>query len=1608
MNKFLTACLIACALCGAASATTILSEGFETFLLSGWINTSVDQYASYSHTGSYSARFNAVDDSLVTPPLTNAQTLTFWTYTTSDSPTFNVETSASASGPWTTATGSPFSNTSGLWTERSINLASSGTLYIRFSKSGSGYVYIDDVLVEDGGTPANSAPVLAAIGNQSIPVGNALNFTVSAADTDNDDIILSVSNLPPGAVFNTVTNAGTVSNTFSWASASPIGVYTSTFYAADNNTNDSETITITVTNLPSSPPLTSTPWNVFYNLPYQSNSGSDYPGQFVIRDVLTDRIDALQNGDSAILSTFTFSAEYGAGTIMNAMSDALDRGALISFVADGDISLGTVYGGTNSLLDLSTRTVNPLMLSVDGSTSGIMHDKLGLFDYGGSNQWVFIASWNFTLAASADQWNIALEARSPSLYSIYISEAAELLAGRFHDDPAKSHAHDGSTFSLDGSWGTNFVRFAPYPDDTPGGNNAETDIINLIDQAQSNIVFALNKFNRPLIRDALISAANRGADIKGVMPRSDTDPGGVSDDVYNALTNYVEFLPAYAEADYSVLDGGESDLIHAKYMVIDPQSTNAVVIHGSANWTAEALVNDNDNDENTVILRHNGIAEAFYDHFQRITGTGAYSEGNSTIVSWDFADGDQIADGGIAANAAQTVIRVPAPSSYTYTADALSCNGWSSGSGTTYWETSFNTTNHIDIKVSSRQLASSTGPADFKLQYKIGADGTYADVPYSDVHVPDGGNGLLTRVLLPEGCENQPAVFLHWIMTSDIAANGGSIGSSGAGRIDDIIITGTAYNQPPALDPIGNRTVFVGEALQFTVTAADPVDGDLFILSATNLPTGAVFTNDTFTWDIAAPIGVYDVTFTATDTNGSDSATIAITVLQKPRLLISEIADPSESADFRFVELYNAGTNTVDLADGNWYLSRQNNGGESWYEVALTGIVAAAETYVIAKGQDEFLAAYGFAPQQEGSAADGNGNDAVYIFYGGNHTNGILIDIYGEPDTDGIDTAWDYEDSRAVRNNNIQQPNTTWTASEWAITTGATTNDMSPGVHGPTPEFQGLENQFVFLGDNLSLIVTAVNTVRTDVITLSATALPAGATFPPATGTNTASSTLNWAIPAAGVYTATFAAEGEVDATVESITITVSSTAEIDGKFYGWKSGTIVKLDNGQFWRNTGGASSIIDPPLRNPQVTVTNVLTTRRMFVENVASYTTVERIAVTESFVTNAFSGLHNGNIYELGDGTVWEQTTFENISSSADSVTTWRWTENSKTYMRFLDRDDVVIGTCQVVASELPDSGAVISEIDGYFRGWKNDRVFALANGEFWQQTVSDSSSDTLYRPEVTLTNYLETGTWRMYVDRASAPGYVEVQQLTNVTRTKIDGTFYGFGIREFFHLQNGEWWRQTSFETSASTRSSPEVLIWEESGNFQFEMPDEGRTVTAQKLTVTAESSVTNTFNGLHYGNTYQLANGEDWLQVSFENISSNAVNPDAMLWVDGNDTNLLLRGSGDQEIGNCTVADPTADGDGDRIANAAEIIAGTDLADRDSFFQITEAVIDGSRHCVLSWDAVEGRRYTILWAASLDQAFHPQATVDAPTNSWTDTEHTTDTEGFYEIEVSLIP
>jgi len=178
--------------------------------------------------------------------------------------------------------------------------------------------------------------------------------------------------------------------------------------------------------------------------------------------------------------------------------------------------------------------------------------------------------------------------------------------------------------------------------------------------------------------------------------------------------------------------------------------------------------------------------------------------------------------------------------------------------------------------------------------------------------------------------------------------------------------------------------------------------------------------------------------------------------LTSDHVLISEIADPNNNAEARFIELYNAGNNQIQL-DG-WFLIRYTNENvTSGSEIDLSGIIIDSNsTLVFSPNATEFERVYGFPPDVEvgsNSPADSNGDDNLVL----TDPFGTVIDIFGLIGEDGSGTNHEFEDGKAERNLNIATGNPVFTFSEWTIyndTGGSETikvpqnapEDFSPGI----------------------------------------------------------------------------------------------------------------------------------------------------------------------------------------------------------------------------------------------------------------------------------------------------------------------------------------------------------------------------------------------------------------------------------------------------------------------------------------------------------------------------------------------------------------------------------
>ena len=158
----------------------------------------------------------------------------------------------------------------------------------------------------------------------------------------------------------------------------------------------------------------------------------------------------------------------------------------------------------------------------------------------------------------------------------------------------------------------------------------------------------------------------------------------------------------------------------------------------SLNFSAAAI------DAPIATAATNPTATSFDANWATVPGTDGYRLDVSTnslfgintvgtVVGWNFQASSVTASSGIVANSAKVLSTGGGTSAITFTNVSSSITGraatWDSGSGTKYWEVAtISTVGYSSLTISSKQRSSSTGPRDFKLQYKVGA-GTYADVP---------------------------------------------------------------------------------------------------------------------------------------------------------------------------------------------------------------------------------------------------------------------------------------------------------------------------------------------------------------------------------------------------------------------------------------------------------------------------------------------------------------------------------------------------------------------------------------------------------------------------------------------------------------------------------------------------------------------------------------------------------------------------------------------------------------------------------------------------------------------------------------------------------------
>lgn len=173
-------------------------------------------------------------------------------------------------------------------------------------------------------------------------------------------------------------------------------------------------------------------------------------------------------------------------------------------------------------------------------------------------------------------------------------------------------------------------------------------------------------------------------------------------------------------------------------------------------------------------------------------------------------------------------------------------------------------------------------------------------------------------------------------------------------------------------------------------------------------------------------------------------------------LIITGVYDgPNPGGIPKGVELYVA----ADIADLSLYGigSANNGGGTDGEEFTFPAVSVTAGTFIyVSQEATEFTNFFGFAPDYTTSSMAINGDDAVELFY-----NGGVIDVFGDINTDGTGTAWEFLDGWAYRNASSGPDGSTFQLNDWTYsginqleggtTNGACTSPFPIGTYTHSP-----------------------------------------------------------------------------------------------------------------------------------------------------------------------------------------------------------------------------------------------------------------------------------------------------------------------------------------------------------------------------------------------------------------------------------------------------------------------------------------------------------------------------------------------------------------------------
>jgi Putative Ig domain. len=815
-----------------------------------------------------------------------------------------------------------------------------GTYVVEFTVSDG--IDSDSELTTINVNNINRAPVLNVIGPQSVLENSLLEINLSATDPDIDDSLTYGSNASFGSM------AG---NVFTWNTGfNDSGVYNVEFNVSDSSLIDYEVVTITVSNV--------------NNKPVLSEIGEQYVNE---NDTLIISLSATDADTDASLTystnatfgnlsgnTFSWTPDYDSAGVHVAeftVSDGIDSDSKTVIINVENINRAPVLSTISNVeideneslaiaLQGSDPDGNELVYSSNVSFGNV---SVNVFNWTPDYEAAGIYIIEFTVRDESDSDTelVTIKVnnvnRAPILSppgSYIVDENSSLIISL---DATDLDSEDTLDYDCNVSFGNlNNNIFTWVPDYEKSGVYAIEFTVSDGDAYDSEVaIVTVNNVNRAPVLSSpgsyyiaensslMITLSATDSDSEDTLAYNDNVTfGNIEDNIFTWIPDYNS--SGTHEINFTVSDGNLSDSAIAIIAVTNTNRAPYIdyIPDKLINENQELIIEINGNDPDDDILTYEKSVDFGILDNNIFTWKPGYNDSGIYDVSFTASDGNlsytesfKIAVGNTNVPPVLEYIGGKSIDENQYLSFTINAIDEDSGDTLTYSASGLPL--GASFNAQTRQFSwiptynqSGTHNVVFEV-----TDGTFIDAELVQIVV---NNVNIAPVLVPIGNmtvnENSELSFIvtatdhdkdnleysvsnpshigsfnsithefRWTPDYDDAGTYNLTFTASDGDLSDsetIYIEVQNVNRAPELTPIGNKVVNEAAELSFTISAND-LDGDSLAYSASNVPSGADFDEltHTFSWiPDYDQSGIYDVTFTVSDGDLSDSETITVSV----------------------------------------------------------------------------------------------------------------------------------------------------------------------------------------------------------------------------------------------------------------------------------------------------------------------------------------------------------------------------------------------------------------------------------------------------------------------------------------------------------------------------------------------------------------------------------------------------------------------------------------------------------------------------------------------------------------------------------------------------------